>query len=151
MLLYTHDSQLKKKKNKLCNFWENIIPVWVFSMLQSQNSQGEHTFRLRPWSIVLCTGWPRKNATLTINNLKKMRTEWKKLCALLRVKFFPSKMTPRSLILMKAWLFFWGNVIFKICPSISKVTIYVPKIFHCVASPGIKIVSSCFVKQSQHE
>ena len=27
------------------------------------------------------------------------------------------------------WPFFWGNVIFKICPFISRVTIYVPNIF----------------------
>ena len=31
---------------------------------------------------------------------------------------------------------FLSHVIFKICPSISKVTIYAPKIFHCLASPG---------------
>ena len=34
------------------------------------------------------TGWPRENATLTINNLKKKRDRMKKLCALLRIKFF---------------------------------------------------------------
>ena len=49
----------------------------------------------------------------------------KKLCALLRMKFF-SQQDDTKII----------NVIFKICPSISKVTIYVPKIFHCLASPG---------------
>ena len=34
------------------------------------------------------TGWPRKNATLTINNFKKRRDRMKKLCALLRIEFF---------------------------------------------------------------
>ena len=34
------------------------------------------------------TGWPRKNATLTINNFKKTMDRVKKLCALLRIKFF---------------------------------------------------------------
>ena len=34
------------------------------------------------------------------------------------------------------WPFFWGNVTFKICPSVSKVTIDVLKILHCLASPG---------------
>ena len=34
------------------------------------------------------TGWPRKKATLSINNLKKTRGKIKKLCALLRIKFF---------------------------------------------------------------
>ena len=34
------------------------------------------------------------------------------------------------------WALFWCNIIFKICASISKVTIYVQKIFHCLASQG---------------
>ena len=34
------------------------------------------------------TGWPRKNATLTINNFKKTRDKMKRLCALLRINFF---------------------------------------------------------------
>ena len=85
---------------------------------------------LGPWKLQcyirvqwkeIYTGWPRKNATLScINNFKKTRDRMKKLCALLHIKFFfHCKMTPRSLILMKAililWPFFWGNVIFKIC------------------------------------
>ena len=32
--------------------------------------------------------WPRKNATLTINDFKKSRDKMKKFCALLRIKFF---------------------------------------------------------------
>ena len=36
----------------------------------------------------LYTGWPQKNATLMINNFKKTRDRMKKLCALLRIKFF---------------------------------------------------------------
>ena len=79
------------------------------------------------------TGWPRKNATLTINNFKKTRDRMKKLCALLRTKFF-SQQDDTKIInfdegVLIMWLFFWGNVIFKICPSISKVTIYIPKNF----------------------
>ena len=62
------------------------------------------------------TGWPRKNATLTINNFKKTRDRIKKLCALLRIKFFSQQdYNQILLILMKA--FCWGNVIFKIFPS----------------------------------
>ena len=62
------------------------------------------------------------------------------LCALLRIKFF-SQQDDTKIVnfdegVLILWPFFWGNVIFKICPSISKVTIYVPKMFHCVASPG---------------
>ena len=52
------------------------------------------------------TGWPRKNATLTINNFKKTRDRMEKLCALLHIKNIPSKMTPRSLILMKVFWFY---------------------------------------------
>ena len=37
------------------------------------------------------TGWPRKNATLTINNFKKKRDRMKKLCALLCIKFYPQQ------------------------------------------------------------
>ena len=64
----------------------------------------------------------------------------KKLCALLHIKFF-SQQDDTKIVnfdegVLILWPFFWGNVIFKICPSISKVTIYVPKIFHCLASPG---------------
>ena len=38
--------------------------------------------------MVHYTGWPRKNATLTINNFKKTRDRMKELCALLHIKFF---------------------------------------------------------------
>ena len=37
---------------------------------------------------LIYTGWPRKNATLTINNFKKTWDRMKKLCALSRIKFF---------------------------------------------------------------
>ena len=64
----------------------------------------------------------------------------KKLWALLRIKFF-SQQNDTKIVnfdegVLILWPFFGGNVIFKICPSISKVTIYVPKCFHCLASPG---------------
>ena len=52
------------------------------------------------------TGWPRKNATLTINNFKKTRGRMKS-CVHYRIKnSFPSKMTPRTLIWMKAFSFY---------------------------------------------
>ena len=83
----------------------------------------------------------QKNATLTINNSKKTRDRMKKLCTLLRIKFF-SQQDDAKIVnfdegVLILWPFFWGNVISKICPSISKVTIYVPKIVHCLASLGI--------------
>ena len=52
------------------------------------------------------TGWPKNNTTRTINNFKKTRDRMKSLCALSRIKFFPSKMTWRTLILMKAFWFY---------------------------------------------
>ena len=86
------------------------------------------------------TGWPRKNATLTINNFKKTRDRMKKVYALLRIKFF-SQVDDTKIVnfeegVLIQWPFLWSNVIFKICPSISKVTIYIPKFFHCLSTPG---------------
>ena len=53
----------------------------------------------------------------------------KKFCALLRIKFF-SQLDDTKIVnfdegVLILWPFFWGNVIFKIYPSISEVTIYV--------------------------
>ena len=68
------------------------------------------------------TGWPRKNATLTINNFKKTRDRMKKLDVLLRIKFV-SQQTDTKIInfdegILILWPFsFGGNVNFKICPS----------------------------------
>ena len=88
----------------------------------------------------LYTGWPKKNATLTINNFKKTRDRMKKLCALSRIQFFSQQDDTKNANfdegILILWRLFWCNVIFKICTSISKVTIYEPKIFHCLASPG---------------
>ena len=91
--------------------------------------------------VVYHTGWPRKNATLTINNLKKTKDRMNKLCALLRIKFF-SQQDDTKIVnfdegVLILWPFFWGNVIFKICPSFSEVTIYVPKVLHCLL-PRVK-------------
>ena len=41
--------------------------------------------------FIYYTGWPRKNATLTINNFNKTRDRMKKLCALLRIKLFSQR------------------------------------------------------------
>ena len=40
--------------------------------------------------------WPRKNATLTINNFKKTRDRMKRLCALLRIQFFSQQDDTKS-------------------------------------------------------
>ena len=61
-----------------------------------------------------------------INNFQKTRDRMKKLCALLHMKFF-SQQDDTQIInfyegVWNLWPFFWGNIIFKICPDISKVT-----------------------------
>ena len=86
----------------------------------------------RKFTLRYYTGWPRKNATLTINNFKKTRDRIKKVVCIIAYKIlFPArwpKIVNFDEGVLILWPFFWGNVIFKICPSISKVTIYVPKI-----------------------
>ena len=62
----------------------------------------------------------------TINNFKKTRDRMKKLCALLCIKF-SSQQDDTKIVnfdegVLFLWPFFWGNVIFKICPSFSKVS-----------------------------
>ena len=90
--------------------------------------------------INLYTGCPRKNATLTINNFKKMREKMKKLCALLRIEFFSQQNDTKIINLMKAfWFygrFFWGNVLFKICHFCLKSHNWRTTNFHCLAPPG---------------
>ena len=64
----------------------------------------------------------------------------KKLCALLRIKFFSqeddTKIVNFDEGVLILWPFFWGIVIFKICSSVSKVKIYVPKYFPLFGFPG---------------
>ena len=102
------------------------------------------------------TGWPKRNATLTINYFKKTRDRMKKLCALLRIKFFSQQDDTNNANFDEGVLIpiLWCNVIFKICTSISKVTIYVPKIFHCLASPGkvsaLALLSEASVNSEKH-
>ena len=55
--------------------------------------------------LIYYTGWPRKNATLKINNFKKTRDRMNKLCALLRIQFFSQQDGTKMLILMKAFWF----------------------------------------------
>ena len=94
----------------------------------------------RYWQNFYIQGGPERMHTLTISNFKKTRVRIKEFCALLRIKFFSqqddTKIVNFDEAVLILWPFFCGNVIFKICPSISKVKIYVPKIFHCLASPG---------------
>ena len=86
------------------------------------------------------TGWPRKNATPTINNFKKTREKMKELCALMRTEFFSQQNDTKIINLDEGvlilWPFFWGNVIFKLCHFCLKSHNRRTKYFHCLAPPG---------------
>ena len=72
------------------------------------------------------------------------------VCVIAYEIHFSSNMTPRSLILMKAFWFygrFLRSVIFKICSSISKVTIYVAK-FAIVWLPRVKCLHAHVLKMT---
>ena len=105
------------------------------------------------------TGWPRKNATPTINNFKKTREKIKKLCALMCIEFFSQQMTPISLILMKAF-WFYGRFseamsFSKFATSVSKVRFDVPKI-SIVWLPRVKCLlllwktKTAWIKRNTH-
>ena len=72
------------------------------------------------------TGWPRKNATLTINNFKKTTDRMNKLCALLCIKFFFQQDDPKIVNFDEGVLIlepFSEAMSFSICaPFVSKVT-----------------------------
>ena len=105
------------------------------------------------------TGWPRKNAKPTINYFKKTSDKINKLCAILRIKFFfqqdDTKIINFDEGVLILWPFFWCNVIFK--TSVSKVTIDMPKIFHCWL-PRVKCLlllwktnfKAAWIKRSTH-
>ena len=86
------------------------------------------------------TGWHRKNATPTINNSKKTRDRMKKAGALMHIKFFLQQYDTKIINfdegVLILWLFFWGNVIFKICHSCLKRHNWRTENFHCLTSPG---------------
>ena len=63
-----------------------------------------------------------------------------------RMKFFFQQDDTKIVNFDSTWSFFWGNVVFMICPSISKVTIYVPNFLHCLASPGKVSALACKAK-----
>ena len=78
-------------------------------------------------SPIINTGWPRKNATLTINNFKKTRDRMKKLCALLCIKFFFQQDDTKIVnfdegVLILEPFFLWAMSFSKFAPFVSKVT-----------------------------
>ena len=79
------------------------------------------------------TGWPKKNATLSITNFKEFRDLIKVVSAVMSRTFFSQQndtkindFDERVLILDP---FFWVSVIFKFAPFVSKVTFEVGRNF----------------------
>ena len=87
------------------------------------------------------TGWPRKNATLSITNLKEIRDLIKLVSALMHRKLFSQQNDTKSnnfdegILILEP--FFWGNVIFKICFFSIKSHDWGREEFLWVASPGL--------------
>ena len=100
---------------------------------------------------LLHTGWPKKNATLAINNFKQTRDRMKKLCAFLRIKFVFQQNDTKIINFDEGVLilepFFWGNVIFKICTFCIKSHVWRREEFLWVAprdSNAAKLRNECF-------
>ena len=104
-------------------------------------------------------GWPRKNATLTINNFKKTRDRMK-TCALWHIKFFSQQDDTKIVNFDEGVLiilpFFWGNDIFKICPSFSIKSQFTYQNFSIVWLPRVKCLlllckaKPAWIKRSIH-
>ena len=82
----------------------------VIAMLVKDTEQHHMDSHFGVWFAFTCLhlyiqGGREKNATPTINNLKKTRERMKKgMCIIsYKILLYTSKMTPRSLILMKAF------------------------------------------------
>ena len=92
---------------RLLSLWNNFV-----NEFHSPSSCARHfntLLRSFPREL-LCmdhTGWPRKNATLTINNFKKPRDRMKTLCALLRMKFFSQQDDTKNVNFGEGVLIIW--------------------------------------------
>ena len=109
----------------------------------------EHMWFLRLALSRYYTGWPRKNATPTVNNFKKTRDRMKNLCALLHIKFFFQQDDTKIVHFDEGVLilepFFW--VIFKICTFCIKSHVWGREEFLWVAPPdsnAAKLRNECF-------
>ena len=85
----------------------------------------------------------QKNATLTINNFKKTRDRMKKLCALLRIKFFSQQDDTKIVNFDEAVLILCPFFCFSEAMSFSRFALLSQKsqftyrkVFHCLASPA---------------
>ena len=58
-------------------------------------------------AMSMYTGWPRKNATLSINNFKKTRDRMKKLCALLPIELFSEQEDTKIVNFEEGVLILW--------------------------------------------
>ena len=86
------------------------------------------------------TGGPQKECNTYDQWFKKTRDRINKLCPLLRIKFFyqqdDTKIINFDEGVLILWLFFWGNVIFKICHFRLKSHNWRPKCFHSLVPLG---------------
>ena len=122
-------------------FWSSLFPG---SSTSGNRGQVNHR---------VYTGWPRKNATLTINNFKKTRDRIKKLFALLHIKFFFQQDDTKIVMVnfdegvLILEPFIWGNVILKICTFCIKSHVWGREEFLWVApldSNAAKLRNECF-------
>ena len=111
-LKHCFHGELNLKPHDLIN--DDIISklIWACEVWSTLNVL--HTYLFSTERITLqyrqqCayTGWPRKNATLTINNLKKTGDRMKKLWALLRMKFFSHQDDTKIVNFDKGVLILW--------------------------------------------
>ena len=99
------------------------------------------------------TGWPRKNATLTITNIKETMDDIKLMSTLINRTFFflqnDTKINDFDEGVLILGPFFWGNVIFKLCSFCIKSHVWGREEFLSVAAPdcnAAKLRNKCFSK-----
>ena len=132
IIIIASSSQCISHLTFLCHKTQCSVHAWFVALLWKLGQMSSHSANY--------TGWPKKNATLTINNFKKTREKMKKLCALLRIEFF-SQQNDTKIInfdegVLILWPFFLGNVIFKICHFCLNSHNWRTANFHCLAPPG---------------
>ena len=86
-------------------------------------------------------GGPERTQHLRSMISRKRGTEWNRLCAILRIEYFFQQNYNKIINVEEGFLISWpfceAMPFSKFATSVTKVKIYVPKIFHCLVSPGI--------------
>ena len=141
-------------ETKIHHFILVLNTMTIFLWMLVQRTTYINVFQI---NLVVYTGWPRKNATLTINDFKKTRDRINELCPLLRIKFFFQKDDTKIINFDEGvwilWPFFWGNIIFKICHFCLKSHNWRTENFHCLAPPGKCLLcktKTAWIKRSIH-